>query len=122
MKDALLDFGKLSAFAASSAATYCENTLDLGANTRAFGSGITAKVVFTCITASTGFTPCIYTGSTSTPTTLVAQGSTISSFAVGDTAEVIVPLNTLRYLRAGGTATATTGSVSAHIELGGVEA
>ena len=59
MKDKLLDFGAISSFAASSAATYCENVLDLGdgINPNYFGSGLTAKVVFTAIAPTTGFTP-----------------------------------------------------------------
>lgn len=81
MKDKLLDFGAISAFAASSAATYCENVLDLGdgINPNYFGSGLTAKVVFTATAPTTGFTPCLYTGTTATPTTLCAQGATVAS-------------------------------------------
>ena len=124
MKDKLLDFGAISSFAASSAATYCENVLDLGdgINPNYFGSGLTAKVVFTATAATTGFTPCLYTGTTATPTTLCAQGATVAYLAVGDTVEIPVPFKVSRYLSAGGTASATSGAVTAHIEIGGVTA
>ncbi len=122
MKDALLDFGAISAFGASSAVTYCANVLDLGyAGDHHFGSDVPAKVVFTATAATTGFTPMLFSGSTTTPTTVYAQGPTVSSLAVGDTVELLVPIKVLRYLRAGGTATATSGAVTAHIELGGSE-
>ena len=78
--------------------------------------------VFTATAATTGFTPCLYTGTTATPTTLCAQGATVASLAVGDTVEIPVPFKVSRYLRAGGTASATSGAVTAHIDLGGVTA
>ena len=129
MQDKLLDFGAIKSFAASSAATYCENVLDLGAVSEndpnpltsvVLGSGITAKVVFTATAATTGFTPCLYTGATATPTTVCATGSTVASLAAGDSVEIPLPFKVSRYLRAGGTATATSGAVTAHIEIGGV--
>lgn len=121
MRDALLDFGAIASFGASSATTYCANVLDLGNDVNYYGSEVPAKVVFTATSAVTGFTPMVFSGASSSPTEVYAQGAKVSSMAIGDTVELKLPIKLLRYVRAGGTATATAGSVAAHIELGGTE-
>ena len=118
MTDELLKFGSISAFAASSADTYCPKVIDLAADSTTLAGGINAKIVFTALTAVTGFVPKIYSGSTATPTEVYAQGAKVASMAAGDTTELPLPMKLLRYVRAGGTATSTSGSVSAHIEIG----
>lgn len=118
MKDKILEFGSIASFAASSADTYCSDVIDLGVDGGILAGGINAKVVFIALTAVTGFTPKIYSGSTNTPTDVYAQGAKQSSLAAGDIVEVPLPMKLLRYVRAGGTATATSGSVSAHVEIG----
>lgn len=130
MRDALLDFGKITAFAASSGETYCDNVLDLGARNAddtqvltasCFGSDTPAVVVFTATAPVTGFTPKVYSGATSSPTEVYGCGPRVAAMAAGDTVKIPVPIKCARYLRAGGTATATSGAVTAHIELGGCE-
>lgn len=130
MRDALLDLGKITSFGASSAETYCDNVLDLGARnaddkdiltSSYFGSDIPAVVVFTATSDVTGFTPKVYSGATSTPTAVYGCGPTVASMKAGDTVKIPVPIKLLRYVRAGGTASATSGAVTAHIELGGAE-
>lgn len=122
MQDKLLDFGTSGNFSGAGTAVYCENVLDLGEGIvpNYFGSGITAKVVYIATKATTGFTPAVYTGDTATPTAVCAQGPQVASMAEGDSVEIPVPFKVARYLRAGGSA--TSGAVSAHIEIGGVEA
>lgn len=123
MRDALLDLGKITSFGASSAETYCDNVLDLGegVNPNYFGSDVPAVVVFTATAAVTGFTPKVYSGDSTSPTEVYGCGPKVASMKEGDTVKIPVPIKLLRYVRAGGTATATTGAVTAHIELGGAE-
>lgn len=122
MTDELLKFGKISSFAASSADTFCPNVIDLVADGVTLSGGINAKIVFVAETAVTGFVPRIYSGSTATPTEVYAQGAKVASMAAGDEVSLPLPMKLLRYVRAGGTATSTSGSVSAHIEIGGPRA
>lgn len=117
MKDKLLDFGALSAFGASSAESYCENTLDFAVDPNFLGSGVPCKVVFIATKATTAFVPKLYSGSTASPTEVYAQGPVVATLSIGEKVELAVPLKLSRYVRAGGVATA--GGVIAHIEMGG---
>lgn len=117
MTDRLLDFGTIDAFAASSAVTYCPVTLDLGADDY-LANGVNAKAVFVAEKATTGFVPMLFSGSGNAPTDVYARGPQKASMAAGDKVELPIPLKLARYLRAGGTATATTGSVTCRIEVG----
>lgn len=117
MKDKLLDFGTLSAFGASSSESYCENTLDFGVDQNFLGSGPQCKVVFIATKATTAFTPKLYSGSTVSPSDVYAQGPAVATLAIGEKVELVVPLKLARYVRAGGVA--TSGGVTAHIEMGG---
>ncbi len=119
--DKLLDFGAITAFGESSAVTYCANVLDLENDVNYFGSDVPAKIVYTATAAVTGFTPMVFSGATATPTAVYGQGALVSAMAIGDTVEIPVPIKLLRYVRAGGTATAKSGAITAHIELGGAE-
>ncbi len=117
MKDKLLDFGVLSAFGASSAESFCENTLDFGVDQNFLGSGTQCKVVFIATKATTAFTPKLYSGATETPVDVYAQGGAVATLAIGEKVELAVPLKLARYVRAGGVA--TSGGVAAHLEMGG---
>lgn len=120
MRDALLDLGSISSFSASEATTETRTTLDLGYDNY-FGSDVPAKVVFTATKAVTGFTPMLLSSADGSSFSVYAKGAKVASLAVGDTVELNVPIKLLRYIEAAGSATATAGAVTAHIELGGTE-
>ena len=116
MTNAYLNFGEISAFAASSAATYAPNVIKL--DTPKYFAGTPAKVVFTAKAAVTGFQAALYSGDTATPTTIVAQAPATVDMAVGDIVELAIPATLGTYLRAGGGASATSGKMDICIELG----
>lgn len=122
MKDALLEFGALTAL--SSSASYCEHTLDFGEreigenNEVKFVGSYPAKVVFVATAACAAFVPTLYGDAESdAPTTAIASGPAVD-LADGESVELALPLKAPRYMRAGGTG--DSGAVMAYIEMGGI--
>ncbi len=115
MTNAYLDFGTITISAANTAA-YGTNEILLD-NPKYF-AGVPAKVVFTATAAVTGFTPALYSGDTTAPTNAVAKSPSAVTLAVGESVELSIPAILGKYLRAGGSATGTSGAVTACIELG----
>lgn len=123
MKDALLNFGDISA-ATKATVAYSANILDMGKTTNT-GNGDQVNVIFEAATAmdSADTVACqLYECATVNGTyTLCAQGAAVCLGAHG-TCSVPVPREHKRYLKAGvlpassGTFTATT--IKADIQLG----
>jgi hypothetical protein len=116
MTNAYLNFGEITAFSASSAATYAPNVIELE-NAHYF-AGTPSKAVFAAKAAVTGFKAALYSDDTTTPTTIVAQAPKGIDLAVGDIVELAIPATLGKYLRAGGSAGATSGKMDISIELG----
>lgn len=116
MISAQLNFGKISAFAASNAATYAENTMKLD-NEDQF-SGVSAKVVYVATSPVTGFKAAIYSDDNTSPTTIVAQAPKAVNLAAGDIVELSIPKRLGKYMRAGGSAGSTSGTMEVSIEMG----
>ncbi len=116
MTNAYLNFGEITAFSASSAATYAPNVIKL--DTPRYFAGANAKAVFTATAAVTGFKAALYSGESATPTDIVAQAPAAVNLAVGDIVELAIPATLGTYLRAGGSASATSGKMEICIELG----
>ena len=117
MRDNQLDFGETEAALTSSAAGFCDVTLDFGEGRTVLSSSVPIKIVFEATAAVSGFSPTVYTGDTATPTTehVLASGITL---AVGESVAYPLPFwEAGRYMRAGGKATA--GKVRAWLEVGG---
>lgn len=110
------NLGEIAAFSASSAATYAPNIATL--DNEHYFAGTPAKVVFTAKAAVTGFKAAIYSDNNAAPTTIVAQAPVGIDLAIGEIAELAVPATLGKYLRAGGSASATTGKMDVTIELG----
>lgn len=116
MISAQLNFGKISAFAASSAATYSENTMKLDHEDQF--SGVSAKVVFVATSAVTGFKAAIYSDDAESPTTIVAQAPKAVTLAKGDIVELSIPKKLGKFMRAGGSASSTSATMEVSIEMG----
>lgn len=116
MTNAYLNFGEIAAFSASSAATYAPNVIALD-NPHYF-AGTPSKAVFTAKAAVTSFQAALYSDDNASPTTIVAQAPKGINLAVGDIVELAIPATLGKYLRAGGSAGATSGKVDISIELG----
>lgn len=116
MTNAYLNFGEISSFASSSAATYAPNVIKL--DTPRYFAGTPAKAVFTAKAAVTGFKATLYSGESASPTDIVAQAPAAVDMAVGDIVELAIPATLGTYLRAGGSASATSGKMDICIELG----
>ena len=115
MISAQLNFGKISAFAASSAATYAENTMELDHEDQF--SGVSAKVVFVATSAVTGFKAAIYSDDAESPT-IVAQAPKAVTLAKGDIVELSIPKKLGKFMRAGGSASSTSATMEVSIEMG----
>lgn len=116
MTDAYRNFGEITAFAASSGATYAPNSIKLD-NPKYF-AGTPAKAVFVAKAAISGFKAALYSGDTASPTAVVAQAPTAKDMAIGDIVELAIPAELGTYLRAGGTAGTTAGKMDISIEIG----
>lgn len=116
MTNAYLNFGTITIHATANTVVYGANEIQLD-NPKYF-AGTPAKVVFTAKTAVTGFTAALYSGDSSTTTTQVAKAPAAVTLAAGDTVELSIPATLGTYLRAGGSASGTTGTLDACIELG----
>lgn len=116
MTNAYLNFGEITAFSASSAATFASNVIKL--DTPKYFAGVPAKAVFTAKSAVSGFRAALYSGDTSNTSTIVAQSPTAVDMVAGDIVELAIPATLGTYLRAGGSASATNGTMEICIELG----
>lgn len=115
MTDKLLDFGE--ATLGSSAASYCAKELDFGQGKTILSSTEQVKIQFIATAAVTGFTPAIYVGDATAPTTEVTLGASNVSLAVNEAVEYPLPMfEVKRFMRAGGKG---TGKVIAKLVLGG---
>lgn len=110
------NLGEIAAFSASSAATYAPNIMQL--KNEHYFAGTPAKAVFTAKAAVTGFKAALYSDNNAAPTTIVRQAPVGVDLAIGEVVELDIPATLGTYLRAGGSAGATTGKMDVTIELG----
>lgn len=117
MRDALFNFGAIDSI--GSTVAYSANDVDFGIAEVDLGNLSDAVLVITATAACAGVTVSLCSGSTTAPTTSIRDYS-IGTLAAGDRVIKELPLTCSRYLRVG--AKGTSGSITAHIEMGGKEA